>query len=93
MASVSLPEDLLAVSVGNLQQLHNRMTVLALLFITGKAHYNYILVNRDTWNKSVLAQSFYNNCTNKSFECYLHLSPLSNHNKNISISAMPNVIF
>lgn len=36
MASVSPPKDLLAASVGNLQQLHNRMTVPALLFMTEK---------------------------------------------------------
>lgn len=58
MASVSPPEDLMAVSVGNLQQLHNRMTALVLLFMTEKPHHNYILSNRDIWNKRMLAQSF-----------------------------------
>lgn len=47
MASISPPEDLLAVSVGSLQQLHNTMTVPALLFMMEKAHYNYISTNRD----------------------------------------------
>lgn len=48
MAPVSQPEDPVAFSVGNVQQIHKSMTVPALLFTTEEAHYNYILTNRDT---------------------------------------------